>query len=313
MGAWVRSFFIVVPVFARMRTVRCRACGARVRRDRLDSHMRAAHRKGRELRVWPLALTIAFMVTVTLAALLYIRGPAATDEEGAGPVDPDAAAIQFNSADGWVIKGTYHRGNQSMPVVILVPGVGEGRAAYGPLVDELHAKGYNVLAYDPRGCGESVYQNGRNRVWQDFTDADFQGGINDITKAQQYALSYYPSAPKVAVVGASLGANQALASAASESPPELKALVLLAPGPEYRGIASRPAIEALNNLTSRPAILFAASQGDPASAGPVAQSLNQTYAGVKQLAILSGSRHGTQLLTDPTFRNQVADFLADAF
>ncbi len=295
-----------------MRTARCRVCGERVRRDRLDAHMRAVHRKGRELRVLPLALAIAAIIAVTAAAIWLLRQPAPSDGDGVGPSDPDAVAIQFNTDDGWAIKGTYYMGNEWMPVVILVPGVGEGRLAFGPLVDELRAQGYNVLAYDPRGFGESVYQNGKKRVWQDFTDADFQGGTNDVAAARYYARATFESQGGFAVIGASLGANQALAFAAQDTAPELKALVLLSPGSEYRGIASGPAIETLNNRTVRPAIFFAASEDEP-SAGPVAQSLNQSYAGTKELAILTGGRHGTQLLTDPPFRTRTIQFLDGAF
>ena len=276
--------------------------------------MRTAHRKGRKLEILPLALTIAAILIVTGAVIWYVRQPAPSDEADDDiPFDPDAVAIQFNTDDGWVIKGTYYRGNQSMPLVILVPGVGEAREAFGPLTDELRAKAYNVLAYDPRGCGESSYQNGKKRTWEELTDVDFQAGTKDVASAWQWARSSFLSADKVAVIGASVGANQALASTAAADPvPELKALVLLSPGSRYKGIESGPAIETLNNRTVRPAILFAASEAD-VNAGPATESLNQNYAGVKDIAMLTGGRHGTQLLTDPTFRTQTIQFLDIAF
>jgi pimeloyl-ACP methyl ester carboxylesterase len=293
-----------------MRTMRCRVCGERIRKDHIDAHMRAVHRRGGQLRVLPLA--IAAMIIVTALAVWLIRLPAPAEENSGGTFDPGAVAVQFNSDDGWAIKGTYYRENESMPVVILAPGVGEGRGAYGPLVEELRAKRYNVLAYDPRGCGESVYQNGRKRVWQDFSDADFQAGTNDVASAWQYALAKF-GPPRVAVIGASLGANQALASAASDTAPELKALVLLAPGTDYRGVESAPAIQTLNNRTSRPAIFFAASEDDPANSAQVAQSLNQSYAGRKSLELLAGGAHGTVLLTYPAFRTEIIQYLDDVF
>jgi hypothetical protein len=103
-----------------------------------------------------------------------------------------------------------------------------------------------------------------------------------------------------------------LASAASDTAPELKALVLLSPGSEYRGIESHPAVDTLNNRTSRPAIFFAASQEEP-SAGPVAQSLNQSYAGKKSLELLTGGAHGSTLLTYPAFRTETIQWLDDVF
>lgn len=296
-----------------MRRVRCRVCGERVRKDRLGAHMRAVHRRRGQLRTGPLALAIIAMVVITATAIWLIREIPPDEEEVDGDFDPDAVAVQFNTEDGWVLKGTYYRGNQSMPVVILVPGVGEGRQAFEPLVVDLRAAGYNVLAYDPRGCGESTRRNGVLRVWQDMSDAEFQAGTADVAAARNYALATFPSAPKVAVAGASLGANQALASAACETVPELKALVLLAPGSSYKGLESAPAVQALNNQTTRPAVFFTAAQDDSTGAASAAQSLNQNYAGVKNLRILSGPRHGTQLLTDPAFRTEIVQFLDGAF
>lgn len=294
-----------------MRTVRCRVCGERVRKDRIGSHMSAVHRAGRGLRVLPLLASIVAIVAVTSAAIWFIRQPAPPEGEDGGIVDPDAAAIQFNTEDGWVIKGTYYHVDQSMPVVILAAGIGEGRQAFGPLVDELRARRYNVLAYDPRGVGESVYHNGVKTVWQDMFDADFRAGTKDVASAMYYARATFPSRG-VAVLGASLGANQALASAASDGPPDLRALVLLSPGTDYRGVESGPAIEALNNRTVRPAIFFAASQGEP-GAGAAASALNQSYTGKKSLELLAGGAHGTVLLTYPSFRTEIIQFLDDAF
>jgi alpha-beta hydrolase superfamily lysophospholipase len=271
--------------------------------------MRAVHRRGGALKMLPLAAAIGAILAVTAVAILLMRQQAPSGENGTGPIDPNA--IQFSSEDGWTLRGVYYRENQSMPLVVLVPGVNEGRKAFGPLVDELRARGYNVLAYDPRGVGESIYQNGRRRVWQDFTDADFQAGTMDVASAWRWALANSITAPKVAVIGASLGANQALASAAAISAPELRTLVLLSPGSTYRGIESRPAIETLNNRTVRPAIFFGASDKEP-TAGAVAQSLNMSYAGARHLSILGNdSRHGSQLVTDPPFRAEMIRFLDD--
>jgi len=295
-----------------MRRVRCRVCGERVRRDRIDAHMRAVHRPARRRPNALLAATVVAAIVMVAAFTYYITRPSpASEEEGGGPTDPNAVAVRFNSEDGWVLRGTFFRGDPSMPLVILVEGVDEDRNAWGPFLGELRGKGYNILAYDSRGQGESTTFNGHYKDWKSFSQADFQAGTRDIASAKYYALSTFQSAPRVGVVGASVGANQVLAFAASDSGTELKALVLLSPGNDYQGIPSAPAIDTLNARATRPAILFAAGLGEDSEGA--SHSLNQTYAGTRDLAIVSGGRHGTQLLTDPTFRIQVADFLASAF
>ncbi len=295
-----------------MRHARCRVCGMKVGMDRLDAHMRAVHGRGKRARIVPLAVAVSAVVLVTAVAIFLIRQSPGREETALPPADPNAVAVSFTTDDGWLIKGTYFIGDPSMPLLILVPGVNESRGAFGPLVTELRAKGYDVLAYDPRGVGESTFHNGVKTTWLSFSDMDFQASVQDLVAAKYYALSSFQSAPRIGIIGASIGANEALVFAANETSPELKALVLLSPGDNFRGIESAPALAAINQQASRPDILFATSQGDASSAAS-AQNLNLTYAGKHQLALLTGDRHGTVMLTDPTFRTQVVDFLADAF
>jgi pimeloyl-ACP methyl ester carboxylesterase len=307
-----RSIIITGADFTAMRHVRCRVCGLKVRRDRLDAHMRAVHRSRMQTRIVPLAIAITAVVLVTVVAIFLIRQSPQNEENTPPPADPNAVAVGFTTDDGWLIRGTYYRGDPSMPLLILVPGVNESRAAFGPLLTDLRAKSYNVLAYDSRGAGESVLHNGVKKTWLEFTDSDFQASVKDLVAAKYYALSSFQSAPRIAVIGASIGANVALVFAANDTSPELKALVLLSPGDNFRGIESAPALDTLNGRATRPDILFAASEGDVTSSAG-AQNLNRTYAGKHKLALLSGDRHGTVMLTDPTFRTQVVEFLADAF
>jgi hypothetical protein len=60
-------------------------------------------------------------------------------------------------------------------------------------------------------------------------------------------------------------------------------------------------------------IFFGAARDDQSASAAATLSLNASYNGPKQLEIIEGPRHGTQLLTDPPFRTRVMDFLADAF
>lgn len=299
-----------------MKKVACPECGVKVRRDQLARHRAMAHATtGKKRGRRALLLAASSIVLVVLLAWVAIRLSQNTGDGGteAGPPpDHTAVAVQFNTEDGWTIHGTYYRGNDSQPLIILVHGIGEDRTAYGSLVPELRNIGYNVLAYDSRGFGQSTIKNGSYRDWKGFTNQDYQGIPNDLYSAKYYALSNFISAPRVAVIGASLGANEALAFAAQTNANDNKALVLLSPGENYHGIESAPALETLNREGAAAHIFFGGSDGDEAAPAAFITALHGSYNGSKTLDLLSGARHGTQVLTDPPCRARIVDFLADA-
>jgi len=299
-----------------MKMATCPVCGARVRRNQLAAHRASAHRR-RRTPAWKVQLAAAVMIVVVVAAaylaMQYLRD---RGEEGAGvpPVtDPNAIPVQFQTEDGWTIHGTFYKGDPSKPLLILVHGLNEDRNAYGSFVPELRAKGYNILAFDSRGHGQSVVYKGTTKRWTAFTDLDFKDMVNDIYSAKAWAMSSYATAPKVGIIGASIGANEALTYFCQTDAQDDIALVLLAPGENYRGYYSAPAISALNAQGATAHIFFGAAEDDQGGSAAAARSLNASYNGPKQLEIMSGGRHGTQLLTDPPYRVKIADFLADAF
>ncbi|MEM2869913.1 MAG: alpha/beta fold hydrolase [Thermoplasmata archaeon] len=329
-----------------MKKARCRVCGAAVRPARLERHMRFAHpgaspemgrasrcaerRKGarlalsegrsgrsRLLRFRPLILATVGVLMVGLVAMLLARvyGPKPGEgEEEVENADPNTVNVQFRTDDGFELKGTYYRTGSSAPLVILVHGLNEDRKAYNSFIPQLRSSGFNVLAFDSRGHGQSLYQNGRRRPWTDesglgFTEDDFRAMPLDIAAAEQYALASFESAPLVAIVGASIGANEALHFAASREIPELRALVLLSPGRDYRGLESGPPAQ---NLSERGtvAIFFAASQGD-SSSSICALELHAGFKGRREIDIQPGSAHGTGLLSNAELCNKLLAFLKE--
>jgi predicted esterase len=299
-----------------MRYISCPVCGAKVRKNQLAAHRAAVHNrrkawKWRNLALAASAMTIVFFVA---SAMIYIvQHPPDEQNEVVPETDPNAVAVQFQTEDGWTIHGTFYRGDASKPVLILVHGLNEDRQAYGSIIPELRAKGYNILAYDSRGHGQSVIEKGGTRRWTDFTEQDFKAMVNDVYSAKYYALSNFVSAPKVGIIGASIGANEALIFACQTNSQDNIALVLLAPGVDYRGLYSAPAVDELDRQGASVHIFLGAAEDDDSGSAAAARSLNSSYEGPKQLDIITGPRHGTQLLTDPPFRTAVADFLADAF
>jgi dienelactone hydrolase len=276
--------------------------------DRMAAHRRSHRRSPRSCR-GAVAAVIAIIAVIVIAAVLMLQPKKGDGGENAPPpADPNAVQVTFGTEDGWQLKGTFYRGSPSAPLVIMVHGLNEARGYWGDsIISELRAKGLNILAFDSRGHGESIKVNGVKRDWKAFSEDEFPKMTLDINAAKQYAYANFPFAPRIAVVGASIGANEALAFAASANGTEVRTVVLLSPGTDYRGIESGPPAQALG-LRGGVALFIAAGEAD-SGALPCSRSLNETYPGTKRLLTQSGGAHGTVLLTYDGIRREIVDFI----
>src|SRR5258707_10025454 len=142
-----------------------------------------------------------------------------------------AQAVQIKMADGLVIKGTFYPASAGVaaPAVLLLHQYNGNRRQWDAFTTALTAKGYNVLAVDQRGFGET-------------------GGKVDWTLAEQDAsvlMTWLREEPtvdldKVAVVGASIGSNLALRVCASD--PKCHTAIALSPALDYVGVTTKNAI-----------------------------------------------------------------------
>jgi len=188
--------------------------------------------------------------------------------------------VRAEAADGLVITGTFHPASGPPPWsgVLLLHMVYGGRSQWDELVPLLTSNGYAVVAIDMRGHGstggEINWEKAEDdilRVWSDMT------GREDIDPSHS------------ALIGASIGANMALVSAASQ--PEINTVVLLSPGLNYFGVTTSDSLEAYGQ---RP-ILIAASSEDTNSADS-SQELVKTALGESKLLMYDGAGHGTAML-----------------
>jgi pyridoxine 5-phosphate synthase len=198
---------------------------------------------------------------------------------------PDAAAagtrVSFASADGVTIAGEFYEAPaRPAPGVVLVHMLSRSRGDWGSLPDRIRDAGISALAIDLRGHGQSS-----------GSPQELQAMIQDVRAAAQW-LATRPSVrgDQIAIVGASLGASLALL-AALESP-QVRALGLLSPSLDYRGLRTDTPL--IKRLGAR-SIWLAASDKDPLAlrtmrdiaaepSGPREQHLSITLA------------HGTVLL-----------------
>jgi len=122
------------------------------------------------------------------------------------------------------------------------------------------------------------------------------------------AVAYLTSRPDVragsiGVAGASLGASLAALAAAPD--PNVRALVLVSPAQEYRGVRIDAAMK---DYDGRPALLIASSH-DPYAARTV-RDLAKDAPGPREARFSETTAHGTILLArDPEMARAVVDWL----
>ena len=211
---------------------------------------------------------------------MVANGEVGEGEEAGEVIEPIAERVVIAGADGLEIVGDFQsEGNEPQPGVLLLHMLNNRRQSWEPLVPELLAAGYAVLAIDMRGHGET-------------------GGAQDWTLAEQDLQLVFDwlqarpevDAAKVAIVGASIGANMAIRTAANDT--EAAGVIMLSGGLDYRGVTTE---DALQNYGNHP-VLIVAAEGD-GYAKDSAETLHtqQSNLGNTELIIYDGGAHGTSL------------------
>lgn len=179
--------------------------------------------------------------------------------------------FNFETTDGVQMVGEFLKPADSMkPVVILLHGLGSNRPEFEPFAKYLSQRGIGVLYYDLRGHGDSILKkNGQKVVYQSFTQAGWQNMVSDVGSAvKALEVKYKIPAGKIAVGGASVGANVAFRYAAQNR--DAPFALLLSPGIDYQGVATHDVVPKYNDpiylngkrsVLGRP-LLIAVSRGD---------------------------------------------------
>lgn len=192
------------------------------------------------------------------------------------PVLPPAASgpVTLTNADGIALSGTISGSGSTG--VILAHMYGGSQSDWQPLAGDLTAAGYTLLAFDFRGFGQTGGE-------QNLKTLD-----GDILAAAAYLRSR--GVQKVVCIGASMGGT-ACARAAAEA--SLDGLVVIS-----SPLVMEKPLEVTRDSLSGLAIpkLFIAAKEDK----PYVDDVQQMYewsVEPRQVEILEGSAHGTNLLT----------------
>jgi pimeloyl-ACP methyl ester carboxylesterase len=201
--------------------------------------------------------------------------------------------VTLASTDGTQLAALlYESSNRPAPAVVLVHMFGRSKDDWSSLADRLQDAGLTVLAVDLRGHGQS---SGSSQTLGAMTD--------DVRAAVRWLGSRPTVRPGVAIVGASLGANLAAIAAADDS--SVRALGLLSPSLDYRGIRIDASV--MRKLSDRP-LWLSASTEDPYALRTVKELL--AGAATREQRISGVAAHGTNLLSaDGEINRSLVDWL----
>lgn len=214
--------------------------------------------------------------------------------------------ILLKTKDGVEIIGDYYSVEEAdAPALVLLHMMPADRNSYKTFAQKAREAGFQSLAIDLRGHGESVNSEKGKLNYQKFNDKEHQESVLDVEAAVEFFREKGVAAEKIHFVGASIGANLALTHIAER--PEFPKAVLLSPGLDYRGIETAPFAE---KLEKNQAVFFVAAEGDFYSAES-ARRLYDIAKSKKTAKIYGGSEHGTDMFkTNPELMDEIIRFLA---
>jgi dienelactone hydrolase len=220
----------------------------------------------KSIHIWALGVGVLGVV----AAVLVGPPPA----EAAGHV------VTFRAADGRTLSGLLTEADQRpAPAVVLVPMLGRPKDDWQAVSQRLADANITALAIDLPSMTFPADPKDAVR-WSD-----------DIRAAVAYLVSR-PSEVRggsIGVAGASLGGSLAAIEAAGD--PGVRAVALISPSLDYRGVRIEAAMRALGG---RPALLIASAR-DPYAARST-RELAQGTAGPREIRWSEVAAHGTVLL-----------------
>ena len=189
--------------------------------------------------------------------------------------------VSFPSGDGVMIAGElYEAASRPAPAVLLVHMLSRSHADWGGLPERIRDAGITALAIDLRGHGQSS-----------GSAQDLQAMVGDVRAAALW-LSTRPNVrgDQIAIVGASLGASLALLAVVNV--PQVRAIALLSPSLDYRGLRTDNAL--IKRLGPR-SIWLAASDQDPLALRSL-RDIAAEPSGPREQHVSSVLAHGTVLL-----------------
>jgi esterase/lipase len=214
-------------------------------------------------------------------------------------LQPTPLRIELTASDGMKIIGSLQQAKTNKAIIFLHQ-LNSSKEEFDFFAEKMNSKGFTVLSIDLRGHGESHFKNSENFYWQNFAVQDFLRMKNDVVAAYNY-LKNELNLTEIYLVGASIGANTALNFSAEN---EVKALVLLSPSLDYKGITTSNSAQ----LISIP-VFIACSKED--SSFDSCKELIELISSEKEFKELRGSKHGVKLLEDEYLEADLIEWIEE--
>lgn len=212
------------------------------------------------------------------------------------PINENPPSGYMTTADGQTIAYQIYTSKPGSPGIILLHMLRKTRADWDSFAQYLQKNGFSVIAIDLRGHGQSTGN------WEAFTTEDFQKITLDVAAAKSVLESKQADVKRLAVIGASIGANSALNYAVNDA--DVQTVVLLSPGLEYKGVNTEGTV----NLFQKP-LLIVASKDDKYSADS-----SEVLAGKNKnakLVLYDTAGHGTSMFVQKELAPTILSWLKE--
>ncbi|HBB56947.1 TPA: hypothetical protein DEW47_02670 [Patescibacteria group bacterium] len=222
--------------------------------------------------------------------------------------------IKFATNDGMEIVGHYcaqfdrkKEDKKDIPSVLFLHMMPATKESWKDFAKKLHHAGFETLAIDMRGHGES---GGGPDGYKTFSDEQHQASVYDIGGAMQFLEDRGVSLSNIILVGASIGANLALQFIAEY--PEIKTAILLSPGLNYRGVETEKYAKLIK--PDQNIFLVAGGANDGYSTETTFKLHKIIKTKNKEIKTFQNAGHGTTIFSEePSFMDDLALWLAKLF
>lgn len=225
--------------------------------------------------------TDTLQVTATTVKTETIETPG-IESTALTSVPDDGEKLTLMTSDGVQLAAFFYAPenlNEDTEILILVHEAYRGHRSWDEFRSAAHENGYAVIALDLRGHGQSS----GDQVFTEAMDHDIDAVVDWISVSPDL------NEDRIAIAGASVGANLALRAGARH--PQIKSVVLLSPGMMYWEIGIEAA---MLDYGGRP-LLLVASEQDTYSATSV-QRLKELGGAADILVLYPGAAHGTDMI-----------------
>jgi pimeloyl-ACP methyl ester carboxylesterase len=246
------------------------------------------------------------MVAAPIVALVFTSCDVGSqnDEPPTGAGEPPSGSalsarrteVQFATGDGVLLSGSLTVPQRRAPVIVLVHQFGSDRHDWDGFVPVLDRAGFATLAYDTRGMGRSLSRWPSKQRYLPPSDEEryLEAMPRDVAAARRFLGARRDlDSERIAVVGASHGANIAYAGSAA-------ARTTVALSPVLLRDTLRP------RRPSPRGVLFISSRLEAAAVLELASTVREP-----RLTMLAQDPegHGVALLREPAVRRAILDWL----